>query len=161
MQNIRFEYTISLLALAVSLSTLWYLIVQVRAYTKQLKLDSLIKISEINREILSLGFSDSELFDILENDATENTKKAKRYYQLWLNQIDIIWHAQKYDLFDADDNESIRTDIADLFMLGGMRSHWDSVSKYYSKGLCKYIDGILSDSALQTMQKREFIHLFK
>src|SRR5580698_360527 len=107
-----FSYTdiptlIAGLALAVSLFLLLITARQVSLLNRQLRLDSLIKISDANREIISLGFDRPALWKTL-YDSTDiadqkSAEERKRYLQLWFNHMHVIWKA--YDLKLLDKHE--------------------------------------------------------
>lgn len=76
-----------------TLVTAVFVLIQVRLFRRQLKFEVLLQIKTINRELLLLGFDRPELFDVI-NGEGKGTEAEKRYLQLWLNQIDLIYHAK-------------------------------------------------------------------
>ncbi len=140
------ETIISYCALFIAFSSFSVAYVQMKLFNRQIRLDCLIRITAVNREILSLGFNDPELFRVLNGDRIDS-EKEKRYLQLWLNQIENIWQAQQSQLFQRDHFRALRRDIADMFQLKSMQEHWRKTSQYYSVGFCLFIDQIIRDAA--------------
>ncbi len=140
--DLKPELVVAYTGQTITFCTVLFLYVQVRLFSRQLKLESLIRLKENNREILALGFDHPELFNVLNGKDVE-PEMEKRYLQLWLNQMDIVWHAQHTGLLFRQDAEALRKDTADFFMLPSMQKHWILVRGYYPSGFQVYIDGII------------------
>ena len=150
--DIKPEVLVSYCALIVSGCSLLLVGIQVKLLRNQLRLDALIRLKDINRELLVLGFTHPELFEVLNGNAID-PEKEKRYLQLWLNQIDVIWHGLKSNLFTKDYEAGLRRDISDMFQLESMRKHWNIASVYYSRGFVKYINRIIDDIVKDEVRK--------
>src|SRR5437016_6124612 len=87
-------------ALFVSLATFLFVVVQVRAYLRQLRFDSLSRILETNRELLVIGFEHPDLLSVLEGEPLQDSRRQKRYLQLWINQMNMMWIAQQNGMID-------------------------------------------------------------
>ncbi len=147
--GVNFSTYFAALALIVSLFLMFLTARQVSLLSRQLRLDSQIKISDANRQIISLGFDKPELWKIVD-DSREilDAKKAeqrKRYLQLWFNHIQIVWKANDLGLFDQDEWRASRADIADFLTIRALRTHWSEVKRFYSKPFQKFIDSIIRD----------------
>ena len=150
--DIKIETVISYSALAVSFISVLLVSIQVKYLRRQLEFDSRLKLTEINRQILTLGFSDPDLFKIL-NGVPVDQEKEKRYCQLWVNQMDISWHAQKVGMYDKDFFSGLERDIADTFQLDTMLRHWKIARMYYSEGFRQYIDRIIEKNNVEAQSK--------
>ena len=60
---------------------------QMRDANKQSKLESQIRLQDVNRELVSLGFSRPELFEVLKDGKNVDPNAELYYLQLWLNQF--------------------------------------------------------------------------
>src|SRR6185503_5293421 len=119
------------LALFVSLFVMFITARQVSLLSRQLRLDSLIKISDANREIVSLGFEKPSLWKVLydtnELHDPKSAEERKRYLQLWFNHIHVIWKSYHLDLLDRYEWEACRADIAGALKIRSLQTHWTEV----------------------------------
>src|SRR5580658_5768308 len=91
---------------------------QMRDGNRQQKMDSHIRLYDINRELLSLGFSKPELFEILKEDGHKvDPTLMRRYLQLWLNQLCLVDAFKRSGVFEKDVGESFDTDLRDMMLL--------------------------------------------
>lgn len=135
---------ISGFALFVSLVGMFFVTRQVSLLNRQLRLDSSIKISDANREIVSLGFGKSELWKVL-YDSTEihdpkSAEERKRYLQLWFNHMHIIWKAHDLKLLDRHEWIACKADIIDFLRVKTLKTHWVEVRNFYPKPFQKFVD---------------------
>ena len=63
-----FASFVPLLSPTIAFAGFMLVILQLRRGTKQRELDSLVKLCDINRQLITLGFSQPELFSILADD---------------------------------------------------------------------------------------------
>ena len=138
---------IAALALAVSLIVMFFNARQLSLLMRQLRLDSLIKISDGNREIISLGFEKPELWKIL-YDSTEipdakNAEERKRYLQLWFNHMHVIWKAHELGLLDRHEWTACSIDIEDFLSIRSLRVHWQEVRSFYPEPFQKFMDNTI------------------
>lgn len=147
--DLKPELVVAYTGQIITFCTVLFLYVQVRLFSRQLKLESLIRLKENNREILALGFDHPELFNVLNGNEVD-PEFEKRYLQLWLNQMDIVWHAQHTGLLFKQDAQALRKDTVDFFMLPSMQKHWILVRGYYPKGFQVYIDDIIRNIVSST-----------
>ena len=143
------DHTLQVLAILVSagsafftLVTAVFVLIQVRLFRRQLKFEVLLQIKTINRELLLLGFDRPELFDVI-NGEGQGTEAEKRYLQLWLNQIDLIYHAKCSRLLTPEYISALERDIADFFKIDRARQLWREVRHYYPPGLQHYLDRVV------------------
>ena len=139
----EFKVTLDNLLLFVSvLIVAW----QVRDATKQRKLESQIRLYDINRDLISLGFSKPELFKILKDETGVDATVQRRYLQMWLNQLCLVDAFKRSGGFTKDVEESFETDIRDMMLLENMRHHWQTYGKYYPASFQESVNDILHEA---------------
>jgi hypothetical protein len=119
---------------------------QVRDATKQRKLESQIRLYDINRDLISLGFSKPELFKILKDETGVDATVQRRYLQMWLNQLCLVDAFKRSGGFTKDVEESFETDIRDMMLLENMRDHWQAYGKYYPASFQESVNNILHEA---------------
>ncbi len=135
---------IAVLALVVSLIVMFFNSRQLSLLVRQLRLDSLIKISDCNRQLVSLGFAKPELWKAL-NESTDlldgkTAEDRRRYLQLWFNHMHVIWKAHRLGLLDRDEWNACRVDLIDSLRIRYLRTHWSEVKEYYPKAFQCFVD---------------------
>lgn len=118
---------------------------QIRASTIQGRLDTLCKSLDVNRQLLSLGFSHPRLFDILNDTPNVDPEWEKRYLQLWLNHLSLVHAFLKNGGFDPEFQDSLMKDIGYLLANQNMQRHWPRHAQYYPPSFQKLLNGMLSD----------------
>ena len=111
---------------------------QIVWFNRQLKLDTLFKISEINRELLIFGIERPELLEILGN-GMPTSDEQRRYLQLWINQADIVYQAASQKLLTKEVSAALTRDIGEFFRKDGVILYWKEVEGYYSEGLRRFL----------------------
>jgi len=119
---------------------------QMRDATKQSKLESQIRLYDINRDLISLGFSKPELFEILKDEKGIDATLQRRYLQVWLNQLCLVDAFKRNGEFTKDVEESFETDIRDMMLLENMRHHWQAYGKYYPASFQESVNDILREA---------------
>lgn len=119
---------------------------QMRDGNKQRKMDSQIRLYEINRELISLGFEKPELFEVLKDGEKIDHNLERRYLQLWLNQLSLIFSLKATGALQKDYQESCERDLRDMFELASMRRHWRAFGKYYPASFRKAVNDILDEA---------------
>jgi hypothetical protein len=126
------------LPIVVSCVAIVVTLTQVSLLRRQLRLDALIKIIQSNRELLRLGFDKPSLWEYFQHDRDGVTDKAsqeerRRYFQLWLNHMHVIWKAHKTGLYDHPEWQCAKDDMAQFFRVDSFKRHWEAVERYYPK----------------------------
>ena len=134
---------ISSIALLVSICSGAYVAFQAHVYLRQTRFATLSNILEVNRALLLAGFEHPELFDVLEGKTTTDGRKQKRYFQLWLNQVHLLWLAHGENIIGAEQWTGHCKDIQDLVSMGSFREHWAAVRIYYSGPFQRFIDSLV------------------
>ena len=119
---------------------------QMRETNKQSKLESQIRLYDINRDLISLGFSKPELFKILQDEKGVDATLQRRYLQVWLNQLCLVDTFKRSGEFTKDVGESFDTDLRDMMLLENMRHHWQAYGKYYPASFQESINDILHEA---------------
>jgi len=79
------DQKVAVFSALVSLAGLAFVALQIRQSTRQRAAEALVEIYDINRQLLTLGFSHPAIFEILEGKDDVNPVWERYYLQLWLN----------------------------------------------------------------------------
>ena len=131
----------NLLTLAGLLFVAW----QMRDANKQNKLESQIQIQGINRELITMGFSKPELFEVMHGTSKVDATLERRYLQLWLNQLSLFHSLKVEGALQKDYEESCERDLRDMLELPNMRRHWRKYGKYYPTSFQKSVNDIIDE----------------
>jgi hypothetical protein len=126
---------------------------QMRDATRQRKLETQIRLYDINRELISMGFEKPELFEVLNDAKKVNPTIERRYLQLWLNLLALIFTFHEAGGFKADYRECCEQDLRDTITMPNMRRHWLRYGKYYPASFRKSVDEILREAGQQGTEK--------
>ena len=130
---------IAFFAAITSFASVWLFIKQMREGAKERKLQSQIRLYDINRELISLGFSHPKLFGIL-TEQPDTDPIERRYLQLWLNQLALVHSIKLQGAFEPDVQESFETDFRDIMAMKKMQHHWQKFGKYYPASFQKFVN---------------------
>jgi hypothetical protein len=143
------EY-VSIISALIALAGLLFVAKQLHDANSQTKLASQIQLYDITRELLSLGFSNPVLFEVLTDKKGVNPVLEQRYLQMWLNQLSLIHSFQRRGAFEADVQESFDRDLRDVFGMSNMRRHWQKFGKYYPASFQAYVNTIITEAGVET-----------
>lgn len=125
----------------------WLLVVwQLRDGNAQRRVESLLQISSVNREIVSLGFAYPELFQILDGKKANPTFE-KHFLQLFLNQFTVIHAFQQRKTLPPDLLEGLVRDIRDFMAQPNMHRHWQQTRQFYPTSFQEFIDELATEKA--------------
>lgn len=129
------DYVI-VLPIVISCIAITLTLIQLSLLRRQLHLDALIKIVQSNRELMTMGFEKPALWEFFKGKWETVTDEAakeqrRRYFQLWLNHMHVIWKAREVGLYDMHEWNCTRDDMADFFRLEPFRAHWHEVQRFY------------------------------
>jgi hypothetical protein len=134
---------ISVVSPTISFIGLLLVVWQLHSNTKQRESESLVKIYDINRQLLSLGFSHPQLFAVL-NDAKSADATEERYYlHLWLNQYSQVYTYLKRSIFRGELKESLERDLADFMSMANTQSYWQRYATFYPVSFQTYVNEIM------------------
>jgi len=137
-----FDYLQSL-SILIAFASIFFVIIQLRDSTEQQKLNSRVELYKINRELLGLGFSNPELFEVLDDAENVDPKLERRYLQLWLNHFAFIHAASCRGLFPSDLRKSLERDMREFLSHRNMRRHWTNYGSFYPVEFQSYVKTIL------------------
>jgi len=137
------DHAVALFSAFISFAGLMLVAVQLHQATRQRESESLVKLTDINRELLTLGFSHPELFAILEDAADADPVSERRYLQLWLNQLSLIHLYLKRSVVDTELRQSLERSLADFMTLKNMRRQWQRDRATYPDSFQRLVDGII------------------
>jgi hypothetical protein len=119
---------------------------QIRVARQQRQSASLLEIYDINRQLLILGFSNAELFAIL-NGKNADPETERRYLQLWLNQLSLIHAYLRRSAVDADLADSLKREVTDFMEQPNMQKHWKLYGALYPDSFQRMVETIVNPAA--------------
>lgn len=137
------DHLVAIFSASISFIGLLLVVIQIRASTKQRNLEALYQIYDVNRQLLSLGFSHPELFMILADEDCFKPEWEQSYLQLWLNQLSLVHSHLKSGNFNREFPESLKRDIRYMMMLKNMQRHWSRYREFYPASFQRLVDDIL------------------
>jgi hypothetical protein len=137
------DHFVAIFSATISFAGLMLVVLQLRAATRQRESESLVTIYDINRQLISLGFSHPHLFKIMDDGADDGSCTERRYLQLWLNQFALIHLFLTRTVFDRELKESLERDLADFLTITAVRQHWQKHGAFYPDSFQKLVNGIM------------------
>jgi hypothetical protein len=116
---------------------------QLRDGQRQRESSSLVEIYDINRELLTLGFSHPQLFDVLDGKSADPVWE-RRYLQLWLNQLSLIHTYLQRSVFEPELEEWLEREVADFMTLPNVQRHWQQHRPFYPASFQRMVDDMLN-----------------
>lgn len=140
-----FDYHLAAVSVVISFVSIFLVVFQLHNHTEQRKLESLLQIKDINRQLLALGFANPELFEILHDSKEVDPVLERRYLQLWFNQMALIHAIHRRGLFPDELRESLERDMRDFLKLENMRTHWRRYGNFYPTSFQQFVDGLMQE----------------
>lgn len=137
---------IAVVSAAVSLVSLAIVIIELRLGRKQSKTAALIRIYDINRELLAMGLEKPELLQAIGDESSGEEALERRYLQLWINQIALIHSMKERGLFDADQWDSLSRDISYFTENPKVRLMWPNIRRFYTSSFQRFMETKFSES---------------
>jgi hypothetical protein len=137
------DQSIALFAACATFGSLIFVGLQLRDATRQRASDSLVKILDINRELITLGFSHPQLFEILADAKNTHPAWTQRYLQLFLNQFSLVFFYLKHSVSPKEVIVNWELDVADSMTKSNMRKHWQEFGRLYPASFQAYVNAIL------------------
>jgi len=128
---------------AISFAGFLLVILQLRRNTSQRELDSLMKVYDINRQLITLGFSHPELFDIMADKDNADPVRERRYLQLWLNQFSLVFSYMNDSIFKRELKDSLTRDVSEFLTMENMRRHWRHHGAFYPAPFQTFVNDII------------------
>lgn len=120
---------------------------QLRDATSQRETDSLVKICDVNRERISLGFSNPALFAILKDSRDADPELERHYLQLWLNHIWLFHVFLGRAIYSFDYKEILEKEATAAMSLSNMQRHWEANGEFYPVEFQKFINRFMKKNA--------------
>jgi hypothetical protein len=137
------DQKIALLSSVIAFVGLIFVALQLRDSTRQRRSDSLVKILDINRELIALGFAHPTLFAILAGKDNTDPLWTQRYLQLWLNQFSLVHSYLEHSMLGGEVRDNLLRDISEFMLNDNVRKHWHTFGHLYPASFQAYINGIL------------------
>lgn len=141
----------SLAGLGVALVGICLTFLQLFLLRRQLKLDALIRIMDSNRQIVALGFEHPVVWAALEGKCgallAEEILAHRRYLQLWMNHMQIMWAAWHLGLVSGCEWEAYRLDMTEFLRIKALQEHWARVAPFYPAGFRRLIADLSTQGA--------------
>lgn len=137
---------ISLISATIAFAGLLLVGLQLKESTDQRRLESVLHFYGINRDIISLGFTNPELFQILHGQKADPLVE-RHYLQLWFNQFALIHSFKNRKVFPVDLCESMERDIRYFMEEGNAQRHWQQNRVYYPAAFQTFIDHLTPSKA--------------
>ena len=137
------EQWVSIFSASISFVGLIFVAVQLRDANRQRESESLVKIYDINRELLSLGFSHPKLFAILNDEQNADPIWERYYLQMWLNQLSLIHTYLQDSVVRPELRESLIVALTEFMTAENMRRHWKAKGRFYPASFQKLVTGII------------------
>jgi hypothetical protein len=138
-----FDHAVALITAICAIISLVFVGVQMRDANRQRESDSLVKIYDINRQLLSLGFDHPKLFDIMNDAENADPVWERRYLQLWLNQFFLIHVFAGRSTIKGELRENLELNLSDSITMNNMRRQWQYRGKFYTPSFQKLVNGII------------------
>jgi hypothetical protein len=119
---------------------------QIGDSNKQSKLDSQIRLYDINRELISLGFSKPELFEVLKDEGKPDPTIERWYLQLWLNLLSLFYSLKMAGILEREYEESVDHDLRDMLGMPNMRRHWQEFGRFYPASFQGVVNEVLHEA---------------
>ncbi|GHC56166.1 hypothetical protein GCM10007100_23840 [Roseibacillus persicicus] len=111
-------------------------------------MDSKVRLHEGTRTLLLTALDDPDLLGAI-GGGSEEGQKQRRYRQLWLNHIEMIFRQR--ELFDKAHWQGTLNDVRDFMEMPHMRSHWATYGEFYSANFREFME---KDVLLKKVEKR-------
>ena len=138
-----FDHVVSLTAVIISFIGLVFVAVQLREGNRQRESESIVKLYDINRQLLSLAFDHPKLFPILDDAKDADPVWEKHYLQLWFNQLSLVHFYLKRSVVGKEFRESLVRDLGDFMVQKNMQRHWHKYAKAYPDSFQELVNGII------------------
>jgi len=144
---VSIDQIVSVSSAAISFLGLLLVVFPLREGNKQQELTSLVEIYDINRELITLGFSYPPLFEILNDARGSDPTWERRYLQLWLNQFALIHSYLRRSVFDAELKASLERELVDFMGMENMQRHWQEHGSFFPASFQKLVNDCIKQAA--------------
>ena len=140
------DQCVAMFSAAISFLGLLLVAIQLRGSNRQSKLDSQIRLYDINRKLISLGFSHPQLFEILTDAQGIDPTLERRYLQLWLNQLSLVHSFEGSGVLQEEYQKSLYAELREMLAMCNVRRQWQKFGKSYPASFQKSVNDILGEA---------------
>jgi len=137
------DQLVSLFSAAISFAGLIFVALQLRDTNRQRESEAIVKLYDVNRQLITLAFSHPVLFEVLEDKHIANPLLEKRYLQLWLNQLSLIHAFLKHAVVQLELQDELHRNLVDFLSMANMRKHWKHYGSFYPDSFQQRVNDIL------------------
>ena len=137
------DHFVSIFSAIISFIGLIFVGIQLRDGTRQQRSQSLVEIYGMNRELIALGFTHPQLFDVLEDKKHADPVLERRFLQLWFAYFSLVNGYVNQSIVKGDLKESLVRDLTDFLTLHNARQHWESYGNFYPDSFQALVSNIL------------------
>lgn len=148
MPEISWISWIPLISATISFVGLLAVFVQLRRGTKQRESQSLVQILDINRQLLTLGFSNPDLIRVLHDATDVDPMREEHYLQLWFNQMWLIHLFLGQSTFNKEIKEPLLCAMEEMTTLANFRRLWQRKRMFYSASFREFVDAFIEKKEL-------------
>jgi hypothetical protein len=148
--KVTLDNLLTFAGLILTFAGLIFVALQMREENRQRKIESQIRMHDINRELISMGFDKPELFEILKGTNQTTSEFERRFLQLWLNQLSMFHSLKEAGDMQKEFEESCDRDLRNMFEKANMRRHWEGVGKFYPASFQKAVNAIIAETGYET-----------
>lgn len=113
--------------------------VQLSLSRHQARAEALIRISESNRDLIAFGLNQPKLLTIIGSE-DEEAEVRRRYCQLWLNQVELMYRLRKPFSFVPEYWHGSKRDMRGFMSMEVMRQHWLTSRQHYGTDFQRFVD---------------------
>jgi hypothetical protein len=117
--------------------------IQQRQGRLQRESDSLVKLHDINRELVCFAIAHPALLKVLEDQDIPNHLAQKRYLQMWLNQLSLSHSFLKNSVVQPELQDELRRNLADFMTMENMQKHWHHYGAFYPESFQQRVNDLL------------------
>lgn len=130
-------------ALVISLTSAVFVFLRLKFSRQQMKVDAWARIIQNNRDILSMGFADEDVWNVMEGKRIKSKTKEARIAQLFLNQAAVIFHAWDQGLLHKEHWSAAKLDIHQTMQIASLQERWRQAEFAYDAKFKKFMNEIL------------------
>ena len=138
------EQWVSVFGTVIGFCGLLFVGLQFRQGNRQRESDSMVKLYDINRELLTLSFHFPQLLDLLEDKDIPDRRMQKRYLQMLLNQMEQFFSFSRNAMRDKELKESVERNLVDFLSMRTMQEHWKESGSFYTASFQRHVNAILN-----------------
>ncbi|GHC12029.1 DUF6082 family protein [Cerasicoccus arenae] len=129
-----------------ALAGFFVLVWELRRGVRQMRFQAVLEIYKTNRELIQLALDDPDLMAVLEGREEVDSTKERRYLQMWLNQMTMVYLGWRNRFLPRSSWEGLRRDIQESSQSPNVRKLWNQLSPYYDEEFQKFMTEMIDKS---------------